>query len=99
MGMMSDRRRSSSAAVNPAGPAPAMTAIFCGLAVEGIRSNLAAVIQVPVLPCSGVDLTNPPKADVHGRNYESKLRVCTNLGQIFGGERSGRGIGLQSARG
>src|SRR5450631_419534 len=33
IGVMSDRRKSSRAAVNPAGPAPAMMAIFPGLSV------------------------------------------------------------------
>src|SRR5665213_3760460 len=41
MGVISDRRSSSSAAVKPAGPAPARTAIFCLVPVEFMASDLS----------------------------------------------------------
>src|ERR1700733_5179725 len=103
MGAISDRRKSSSAAVNPAGPAPAMTAIFFEFEFMSWSGqsppNLAAVVQIPILPRSGLVMANPGQADVHGRYHESKLRVRTNLAQILGGEGPGRSIGPVSARG
>src|SRR3984893_2438495 len=98
-GVMSDRRKSSSAAVNPAGPAPAMTAIFCGLSDEFMRSNQAAIVEIPILPCSGPLMPNPRKADVCGRNDEAERRVRTHLAQVRRSERSCSGICFPFAHG
>src|ERR1700722_12175401 len=107
MGAISVRLNSSSAAVRPAGPAPAMTAISFGLSVEDMicgnqvvrRSHFSAVIEVPILPSSTVFVTQRIESYIFWRNDKPKLQIRADCDQILGSKRTRSGLFLSPAAG
>ena len=55
------------------------------------RSHFSAVIEVPILPSSGVFVTQGIEAYIFRRNDKSKLRIGADCDQILGSKRTGSG--------
>src|ERR1700733_6876200 len=89
---MSERLSSSSAAVKPAGPAPAMTAVLPGLHVALLihvsgRVHVLAVVQVPTIPDARTMMTDGLEAHILFGHHKIQLGIGTDPHQTVVRER------------
>src|SRR5882762_4041596 len=86
MGVISDRLKSSRAAVRPAGPAPAITAIVCFLSLEGMEMYSGGAALDEKKPAARLEIPSKGKA---GRSALGNEVVCA---EEFDAEGHGGGV-------
>src|SRR5271155_4535175 len=94
IGVISERRSNSRAAVSPAGPAPATTAIFLrpwAIIRTASRVHAPAIIEIPVLPRSRLSMTDRVEPDIFSGDYEIELRIAAQADETVPSEGPGRG--------